>query len=501
MVHKKHIPTALVILDGFGFRTNSEGNAIALAKTPNLDRWLKIYPNTVLKASGTAVGLPEGTIGNSEVGHITIGTGRIIQQPLTVINHAIEDGSFFTNPILCNELGKLRTTGKTVHIMGLLSNAGVHSSTKHLYAFIKAAQQQGIARIVVHPFLDGRDVAPKSAEPLLETLQKNLEQTGIGIIGSLHGRFYAMDRDRHWERTEKSYRVLTQKQNGSLPHWREALQASYAQGITDEFFVPTQVAPNAQICNGDGIIFINIRPDRARQLTQCFTQPHFKQFKTQALDLAFFITPVTYGTQTPSLVLYPQPIPDNTLKDILAQHEKTIFSIAETEKYAHVTYFFSGGNEKIVHHEIRILIPSIKAVSYAPYPAMSAPLITQAVIKSLRRFPRDFYLINYANADMVGHSGNLNATIKAIEVLDEELGKLYDVVVQEMGGTLYITADHGKAEQMIDSKTGQPRTAHTTNPVPFIMLRKGLENSGEKLPLKGLSDIAGFILKEMLQGR
>lgn len=497
MVTKKHIPTALIILDGFGFRTNIEGNAIALADTPNIDLWLKSYPNCLLKASGTAVGLPEGVMGNSEVGHMAIGCGRIIKQPLTQINDAIKNGSFFTHPALIEHLKILKDSQKTLHIMGLLSDAGIHSDIDHMFAYINAAHQQGITHIVVHAFLDGRDTPPRSAQLYLERLEQYLKELGCGTIGSIHGRFYAMDRDHHWDRTEKSYRVLAEQSTQESQDWRIVLKENYAQNINDEFIPPTQLDPKASIGKDDGIIFINIRPDRARQLTMCFVDQNFKKFKINKLNLDFFITPVSYGTGLKTIVLYPENAPKNTLKDILASADKTMLSIAETEKYAHVTYFFSGGNEKIVHHEVRILIPSIKATTYVQLPAMSAPLITQAVIKSLKRFPRDFYLINYANADMVGHSGNLNATIKAIELLDAELKKLYDVVVEQMGGTMYITADHGKAEQMIDSKTGQARTAHTTSPVPFIMLRKDLENSGKKLMLKQLSDIASFILENM----
>lgn len=497
MTLKRHIPTALIILDGFGFRTNKEGNAIAMAETPNLSRWLATYPNTLLKASGPAVGLPEGIMGNSEVGHMAIGCGRVIEQPLTRINNAIADGSFFTNPKLVEKLILLKNANRTLHIIGLLSDAGIHSHIDHIKAYLKAAKQQGITNIVVHAFLDGRDTPPRSAEIYLEKIETLLKELEYGIIGSIHGRFYAMDRDHHWDRTEKSYSVLTQKQIQAPQNWREVLKANYAQGITDEFMPPTQLDPKAIIGNDDGIIFANIRPDRARQITACFVTPNFKKFKRTKIELSFFITPVAYGAGLETTVVFPEIAPKNTLKDVLCSHEKNMFSIAESEKYAHVTYFFSGGSEKIVNHEVRVLIPSIKAITYANLPAMSAPLITQAVIKSLKKFPRDFYLINYANADMVGHSGNLGGTIKAIEILDEELKKIYDIIVEQMGGTMYITADHGKAEQMIDSKTGQARTAHTTNPVPFIMLRKDLENSGKKLVLKELSDIAPFVLENL----
>ncbi|MDR3550368.1 MAG: 2,3-bisphosphoglycerate-independent phosphoglycerate mutase [Candidatus Babeliales bacterium] len=490
-------PTALVILDGFGYSPNTQNNAIAQGKMPHFNSWMERYPHTLLKASGQAVGLLDNVIGNSEVGHMTIGAGRIIQQPLTIIHNAITDGSFFENPLLLEKLAMLKKTGNTLHIMGLLSDAGVHSHTELLYALIKAAVTAGITHIIIHPFLDGRDVAPRSAQHYMQQLDNYLKTTDCGIIGSIHGRFYAMDRDHNWDRTNLSYQALTQLQPSTYTTWQELIKANYAQGITDEFIVPTQLSPKAVIKQGDGIIFFNIRPDRARQLTQAFIDPIFKQFPTQHLNLSCFITPVTYGDALKTDVLFTPPLIKNTLKEVLSDHDKSMLSIAETEKYAHVTYFFAGGKEKIFNTEVRILIPSVATKSFADFPAMSAPLITQAVIKSLEKAPKCFYLINYANADMVGHSGDLNATIKAVECLDKELEELYQVIVEQMDGTLYITADHGKAEQMFDPKTNQPCTSHTTNPVPFIMLRKDLENKEMALPLTQLADIAPWILEHM----
>jgi len=510
-------PTALIILDGFGCRTEPANNAIALAKTPHITSWLLKYPHTQLKASGTAVGLLPGFIGNSEVGHLTIGAGRIITQPLTLIHNAIKDGSFFSNQMLNQHLTALQESDQSLHIMGLLSDAGVHSHVELLYASIKAAVAANIKNIIVHPFLDGRDVPPRSAQYYLQQLEDFLHQIGRGIIGSIHGRFYAMDRDHHWDRTQLSYQTLTEQQTSTSSTWQEILKKSYANGITalrqaqgdrkkesttpscmtDEFVIPTQLTPQAVIKNGDGIIFINFRPDRARQITQALIDPEFKYFPTDYRKPSFFITPVGYSKKLHTDVLFPQPLASHTLKDVLDEHEKSMLSIAETEKYAHVTYFFSGGRERVFHNEIRILIPSIPVPTYAPCPEMSAAQITQAVIKSLKKSPKDFYLINYANADMVGHSGNLPATIKAVECLDAELEKLYEIIVRTMDGTMYITADHGKAEEMVDSKTGQPKTSHTTNPVPFIMLRKNLEKKDINLPLTGLSDIAPWILEHM----
>jgi 2,3-bisphosphoglycerate-independent phosphoglycerate mutase len=490
-------PTVLVILDGFGYRKEKKFNAIAQARTPHIDFWMEHFPTTLLRASGTAVGLLDNMIGNSEVGHLTIGCGRIIEQPLTIIHHAIENKSIFSHPLLLEKFALLKHKNEPLHIMGLLSDAGIHSHVELLYALLKMAVEHGLTKIYVHAFLDGRDTPPKSAAIYLSQLDTILHTLGHGIIATMQGRFYAMDRDKNWDRTEKSYKVLTEKQQITKQDWQEVLSQAYQHNITDEFVPPTQLDPQGIIESGAGVIFFNIRPDRARQLTAAFVDPHFNHFPIRKINLTFFITPVGYGAHLKTDVLYPQKPEYNTLKDVLSEHDKTIFSIAETEKYAHITYFFNGGREKILPHEVRILIPSIIAKTYVDHPQMSAPQITEAVLKSLKKIPKDFYLINYANADMVGHSGNFQATVKAVECLDTELKKLYDVVVESMGGTMYITADHGKAEDMYDPETGMPRTAHTNNPVPFIMLRKDLENSNYTLPLTQLADIAPFILHNM----
>lgn len=489
--------TVLVILDGFGISGDTQFNAVAHAHTPNLDAWLTDYPHATLQAAGKAVGLPEGYIGNSEVGHLTIGAGRIIQQPLSIINDAIENGTFFTNPILTKQLDALARTKKTLHIMGLLSDAGVHSHEKHLYAFIKSATDHGIQNIIIHPFLDGRDVLPKSAALYLQRLENVLNQYPNVKIGSLHGRFYAMDRDSNWDRTASSYHALTAPSTDRFATWQSVLDHYYTQHITDEFIPPTQLATMQTIQAHDAIIFFNFRPDRARQLTASFTEQNFNHFPIKTLPLTAFITPVSYGDLYRTTVLFPQKPVNNTLKEILAQDGKTIFTIAETEKYAHVTYFFNGEKEVVQPGETQVLIPSIKAENYIHYPCMSTPEITTQILTSLRNDPSDFYLINYANADMVAHSGDFNATVKAIECLDVELGKLFTQVVTHMNSTLYVTADHGHAEYMYDEKNQQPHTAHTTNPVPFIMIEKDLKKSTTVLPLTQLADIAPFILEQM----
>lgn len=493
---------ALVILDGFGYSTEKKYNAIAHAHMPYFNEWWKQYPHALLQASGVAVGLPDGMIGNSEVGHLTMGAGRVIDQPMKIWLDAIDNNSFENSKLLHNNFEKLKNVGGVLHIMGLLSDAGVHAHEKQIHASIKAAINAGIKKIVVHPFLDGRDVAPRSAYMYLERLSHIIKQYNNNgsqhvIIGSLHGRFYAMDRDHNWDRIEKSYRVLTENQSESYLSWEKVLENNYMQGITDEFIVPTQLDAAAIVRNGDGILFCNIRPDRARELTMAFVYPtnpsqELVPFIRKPLDLTFFMTPVMYDKHLTTVALFPRLPIINTLKDVLVMHGKTIFSIAETEKYAHVTYFFRGENEEPVATEERILIPSIITKDYIDYPCMSADKITDAVVDSLQKKPADFYLINYANADMVGHSGDFNATVKAVECLDKQLKMLYDVIVQQMNGSLCITADHGKAEQMYNEIDGQPMTAHTSNPVPFIMIKKDIIN--DALPLTQLSDIAPFIL-------
>jgi 2,3-bisphosphoglycerate-independent phosphoglycerate mutase len=512
----KH-PVALVILDGFGYSSNTTSNAIAQAHMPHFNQWWQRYPHAIIKAAGTAVGLPDNWIGNSEVGHLTIGAGRIITQPMTVWMESIKNGSFVHNKTLLTGFEALKKVGGTLHIIGLLSDAGVHAHEAQIYASIAAAVDADIKKIVVHPILDGRDVAPRSAYMYLEHLTRFVKHCNYDgnkprvIIGSIQGRFYAMDRDNNWDRIEKSYRMLTElstSQLGSPSILRQAqderskdgvkkvLEQNYMHNITDEFIPPTQLDAAGEINNGDGILFCNVRPDRARQLTMAFGQKDFDVFARKPLNLTFFMTPVAYGVNLPTMVLFPREPEHNTLKDILAQHNKTIFSIAETEKYAHVTYFFRGENEKPVATETREIVPSIVAKNYIEHPEMSCELITNAVINSIHEDVKDFYLINYANADMVGHSGGFDATVKAIECLDKQLQMLYEVVVQKMGGTLYITADHGKAEQMWDEALQQPCTAHTSNPVPFLMINNDVNNS-EQLPLSELSDIAPFILQNM----
>lgn len=479
-------PVVLVILDGFGYSTDLNFNAITAASTPTLTQLSQDYPHTYLNASGTAVGLPEGIMGNSEVGHSTIGAGRIIKQPITVINHMIKTGEFFNNPALKKCMDHARDTQGALHLIGLLSDAGVHSSEKHLHALIDMAAKNHVNKIIVHAILDGRDTPPFSASEHLQALEKKLEPYG-GVIGSIHGRFYAMDRDHNWDRTEKSAAVLEQPQKITAP-WQKVLFESYGHGISDEFIEPTAITAHSEIKPGDSVIFFNVREDRMRQLASLIHKD------TKPLCL---VTATSYDPALPADVIYDKPLITHTLLDEIEKAGLRIFTIAETEKYAHITYFFSGGKEVKRKNETRVLVPSHKVETYADDPCMSAPEITQTVISSLEHDPCDFYLINYANADMVAHSGNFRATIEAVECLDKQIAVLYQKVVKELQGALIITADHGKAEQMWDLKTQQPRTAHTTNLVPFYYVTDQVHHSSEPLPLTQLSDVAPFILKKL----
>lgn len=484
-------PIVLAILDGFGHSPKQIGNAIALAKTPHLNAWLKAYPHTLLHAAGEAVGLPKGFIGNSEVGHLTIGSGRIIPQSLLIMRNAIKTKQLETDPTLIACFKKLVKNKGRLHIMGLLSDAGVHSHHEYLYALIALAVKANISHIYIHPFLDGRDVSPQSARIYLNKLDKIIKKHPNVSIGSIHGRLYAMDRNQNLERTKKSFDVLTKKTLVTHSTWQDTLTDWYRTGESEEFMPPESLDPASVIQPKDGIICFNFRPDRARQLTQMLLHWH------NAPLFSFFITPYSYDPKLKTTALYEKNNIKNTFTDILHAHRKTVFSIAETEKYAHITYFFNAGREKPYTNETWLFVPSLKPQSFAKAPNMSAAKITASVLKSLHNEPQDVYLINYANADMVGHSGDLPATIKAIECLDTQLAKLYNTVVQKMDGTLIITADHGNAEEKIDPTTGTPKTAHTKNRVPFLIINKELFHKKIALPLKDLAGIAPFLLTFM----
>ena len=498
-------PVALVILDGWGFSPHHEHNAIAQADPKTFNFLWEHYPHALLRAAGTAVGLPEGAPGNSEVGHLTIGAGRIIEQPISYINKAVEDTSFFQNPELVKILQTCKKKNGRLHLLGLLSDGLVHSNEEHLFALMQtahehAAHKNHIPNVYVHAFLDGRDVSPTSAATYLQKLDQNLQKYS-GKLGSVSGRFYAMDRDENWERTLAAFDMLCGKNGADSTPLQEVLQKNYAENITDEFIEPLLLDQDAAIGDDDTMIFFNVRPDRIRQLAALFLNVQLPSKKNKPQPKVTPPRQLTVSTMVPYSQLFnaptffQTPIITNTLLDILEQKNKTIFTIAETEKYAHITYFFNGGKETLLKNETRILIPSKGITSYDQAPEMSAQEITDAVIESLTKNPCDFYLINYANADMVGHAGNFEATVKAVQCLDEQLQQLYDLLVKQLDGTLYITADHGKAEQMWDARNNSPHKAHTTNPVPFIMIQKNLKDKQEILPLHELADIASFILK------
>ncbi len=476
-------PTILIILDGLGVSCEKKYNAFSQAKTPHLDTWQNQHFYTTLQAAGTFVGLQESYHGNSEVGHFTLGAGRIVQQTSTLLNTNLHPEKLNTNNTLTDLLKNFNLHGR-VHLLGMASDGNIHSNLDHARAFISTLAHHGISHILVHAFVDGRDTAPRSALKYLDALQADLDKYSCGQIASIHGRYYAMDRNNNADRTQKTFDVLTRQQTTWMPY-QDCIAHNYEQNVSDEYIQPTACIENHTIAPGDAVIFFNFRPDRAMQLTK----------KLLALDLAFFVTPIIYHESLQTTPLMPSAQTDQTLLEIVAAQNKTIFTIAETEKYAHVTYFFNGHRDITIATEQRVLIRSSPALP-ADDPKMQAEQITQAVLNSLKNDPQDFYLINYANADMVGHSGNLDATIQAIECLDTELNKLYQQAVVEQNGTIYITADHGNAETMFDELNNQNCTSHTSNPVPFYMLSQKAQQKLD-VHLEGLADVAPFILKNM----
>lgn len=487
-------PLVLIILDGFGFRAQKEGNAIALAHAPRFNNLLKKYPHTTLEASGEAVGLPAGTMGNSEVGHLTIGSGRINDQDLSKINHAIHDGTFFKNEVFKKAFQTARKNKKTIHLMGLLSDAGVHSHESHLFALLKMANQEDTPHIVVHCFLDGRDTPPTSSQKYVASLQKELGDRGE--IGTLVGRYYAMDRDRRWERIQIAYDALVEGKGEKRQDPVKAIEETYAQHVTDEFVKPIIFTPKTKKTNriqdGDVVIFFNFRPDRAREITQALTNSQFDGFPRNTFPkLGLYVCLTEYDKTFKLPVAFPPIRPANTLAEILSRHHISQFHTAETEKYAHVTYFLNGGIEKPFPGEERLLIPSPKDVAtYDQKPEMNAAKVTEETLKKIHEGCPVIFM-NYANPDMVGHSGKLPETIKAVEVIDDCIGKISDEVLKKQG-TVMITADHGNCEQMTDEKGG-PHTAHTTNPVPFLLINDSLKKA-KLLSGQGLQDIAPTIL-------
>ncbi len=489
--------TMLMILDGFGENTNEKGNAIKISNTPNIDKLMKICPTTNIYTSGLNVGLPDGQMGNSEVGHTNIGAGRIVYQELTRITKSIEDGDFFSNIEFNEAIENCKKNNSNLHIMGLLSDGGVHSHIRHLYALLELAKRKGIENVYVHCFLDGRDTPPASAESYIAKLEEKMKEKEIGKIASITGRFYAMDRDKRWERVEKAYNALVNGKGEKAQTAISAIEASYQKEIFDEFVEPTLICNGdnlvATIKENDSVIFFNFRPDRAREITRSLVDNEFDGFKTNKNLNLYFVCMTSYDETMPNVHVAFKPTSlKNTFGEYISSKKLTQLRIAETEKYAHVTFFFNGGEEKQYEGEDRILVPSPKVETYDLQPEMSAYEVTNKVIKAIESRKYNTIILNYANPDMVGHTGNLEAAVKAIETIDECVGKVVEAI-EKVDGILLITADHGNAEQMIDYKTGEPHTAHTTNPVLLILF--GMENV--ELKTGKLADLAPTMLDIM----
>jgi 2,3-bisphosphoglycerate-independent phosphoglycerate mutase len=509
-------PLVLIILDGWGYRAETKANAIALARKPTYDRLLREYPNTLIHTSGKYVGLPDGQMGNSEVGHLNIGAGRIVHMDSTRIELMIQNGEFFSHPVLVAAMKNARSGGRRLHLFGLVSDGGVHSYQTHLFALLKMAKQQGVDRVFVHAFMDGRDTLPTNGAGYLEQLQQKMREYSTGKIASVNGRYYAMDRDRRWERIAKAYNTMVNGdgEGGNFVDAVQGVKASYNKDVTDEFIVPfvcvdNRGEPLATIRDGDSCICFNFRADRVRQITRALTRESGLNEKggrdlpgADDLDATIprrslpknlhYVCMTRYDKNFSLPVVIPPESLDNILANVLAQANMRNLRVAETEKYAHVTYFFNGGVEQPFPGEDRVMVPSPKVATYDLKPEMSAAGIADAVIKAVSDSAFDVIIVNFANADMVGHSGKIEPTVKAVEVVDACLGRI-EPAVRAKGGAMLITADHGNAEMMIDPATGGPHTAHTTNPVPFIVIAEKSEQFTLK-PNGSLRDISPTIL-------
>ncbi|WP_409298174.1 2,3-bisphosphoglycerate-independent phosphoglycerate mutase [Pseudomonas sp. KCJK8993] len=486
-------PLVLMILDGFGHSESHESNAVYAANTPVLDRLCASVPNGLISGSGMDVGLPDGQMGNSEVGHMNLGAGRVVYQDFTRVTKAIRDGEFFDNPTLCAAVDKAVAAGKAVHILGLLSDGGVHSHQDHLVAMAELAFKRGAEKIYLHAFLDGRDTPPRSAQSSIELLDETFKTLGKGRIASLVGRYFAMDRDNRWDRVAQAYNLIVEGQGQfSAASAQQGLQAAYERDESDEFVKATTIGEPVKVEDGDAVVFMNFRADRARELSRVFVEDDFKEFeRARQPKLAGFVMLTQYAASIPAPAAFAPSSLENVLGDYLAKNGKTQLRIAETEKYAHVTFFFSGGREEPFPGEERILIPSPKVATYDLQPEMSAPQVTDKIVDAIEHQRYDVIIVNYANGDMVGHSGVFEAAVKAVECLDLCVGRIVDAL-EKVGGEALITADHGNVEQMSDETTGQAHTAHTTEPVPFIYVGKR--------PLKVreggvLADVAPTMLK------
>ncbi len=489
-------PTALVILDGFGLNDRKEANAVRAARTPTID-WLNSHaPQSTLSASGGSVGLMDGQMGDSNVGHLNIGAGRIVYQDVVRISKSIADGDFFENEVLLAALEHPRKTGGALHLMGLVSPGGVHSHSEHLYALLRMAKTRGLSRVYIHAFLDGRDVPPSSAREYLADLEGQIEKIGMGRIATISGRYYAMDRDRRWDRVERAFRAL-QGVGRIAPDSAAAIAWAYAKGETDEFVIPTVLVqgdePVGPVRDGDSILFFNFRADRAREITWAFVNEDFRGFERGARPEVFYTTMTQYDAQLDVPFAFPPQNLRNTLGEYLAALGKTQLRIAETEKYAHVTFFFNGGVEEPNPGEDRILVPSPQVATYDLQPQMSAPEVTAEVVKQIQQGKHDLIVLNYANCDMVGHTGVFDAAVLAVETVDSGLRQVLEAL-KERGGSALITADHGNAEQMVDYETGEAHTAHTTNKVPLWLFNAP---GGYRLRPGILADLAPSLLDLM----
>ncbi len=492
-------PAVLMILDGFGLSSETRNNAIAQAKKPNLDRLMADWPWTEGQASGLYVGLPDGQMGNSEVGHMNMGAGRIVYQDLTRITKAVEDGDFFENPALLAAMYAAKARGTALHLFGLVSDGGVHSHTGHLFALLEMAKRVGLTKVFVHAFMDGRDTPPTSGKGYLTRLDEKMDEIGVGRIATVIGRYYAMDRDKRWERVQIAYRALTEGIGVSAPTAAEGIQASYDEGVTDEFVKP--ILPEkagtagSRVKDGDSIIFFNFRPDRAREISRAFLDEAFDGFERKQLQDLCYVFFTDYDPTIPHhLVAFEKQSLKNTLGEYLSSLGLKQLRLAETEKYAHVTFFFNGGVETPNEGEDRILVPSPKVATYDLQPEMSAYQVADELVRAIRGGRYDVIIINFANPDMVGHTGVFEAAVKAIEAVDACVGKTVEALL-EAGGQMFLCADHGNADEMFDLETGEPMTAHSTNPVPFVLI-----NAGEGLRLKEggrLCDIAPTLLEMM----
>ena len=493
-------PVVLMVLDGYGLNSNPEGNAIAMANTPVMDKLMAECPFVEGAASGLAVGLPDGQMGNSEVGHMNIGAGRIIYQDLTRITKSIEDGDFFENKGLLAAIENCKKNNSDLHLWGLLSDGGVHSHISHVYGILELAKKNGLENVYVHAFLDGRDTPPASGKDFVATLEEKMAEIGVGKIASLSGRYYAMDRDNNWDRVQKAYDSLVKGEGVKATSAVQAMEDSYAQDVTDEFVLPTVItdesgAPLSLVKENDSVIFFNFRPDRAREITRAFCDDAFTGFDRPFIPLTYVCFKDYDETIPNKIIAFEKESIDNTFGEYLAKCGKKQLRLAETEKYAHVTFFFNGGVEDPNVDEFRLLVNSPKDVAtYDLKPEMSAPEVGMDLVDAIKKNEYDVIVINFANPDMVGHTGVIPAAVKAVERVDQLVGDAVEAV-KEVGGVMFICADHGNAEKMIDYETGNPHTAHTTNPVPFILVNA---EEGTKLREGGcLADIAPTLLELM----